>query len=325
TNASSKKGQAPAIFPWLNPTRTSEKGSRTSITTPVDVHPMQVFWAMPRRIRLVDVSKEGICDICGRYVARLVNRHSTRNYGVNYKGGWLHPLTPYTEIERESPNPQKGQPGGVHYRHWLGLVLADDETGKRPARVVKEFWERQSKWPELHKVFRSGPRLWTFAYDMDNMKARCWYESTMPLLEITEEIRPKHEDIVARVVRTATFIASNVRRCVKQALFRRPADVSGDLSIIDARFWQGTESTFYSVLNACRDNIRNENALISLKLEWLKTLATAGERIFNEVSQNDQIEVADPKRIALAARDLRRQKAPMNRKIREILDLPKNN
>src|SRR5580693_4909190 len=39
-------------FPWLAPTRTSGKnGGRP--TTLSDVHPLQVFWAMPRRIRLL--------------------------------------------------------------------------------------------------------------------------------------------------------------------------------------------------------------------------------------------------------------------------------
>jgi len=311
------------IFPWLRAARTSEKGSG-SATTPIDVHPMQVFWGMPRRIRfaLADI-QEGICDVCGRQVARLARRFVTKNYGVNYEGAWMHPLTPYTEREGEPPNPRKGQPGGVHYRHWLGLVQADAEIGRMPARVVMEFWERQSKWPELHDVFRRAPRLWAFAYDMDNMKARCWYESTMPLSQISEKGRATFEDVVARVVRTATLVAGNVRRCVKQALFRRPSDVSGDLSIVDARFWQGTESAFYSFLREFRDKANDENALAYLKVDWLKTLGSVGERIFNELSQNEQLEISDPKRIALAARELRRLNAPTNKKIRDILDLPK--
>jgi hypothetical protein len=52
-------------------------------------------------------------------------------------------------------------------------------------------------------------------------------------------------------------------------------------------------------------------------------LATAGERIFNQLSQTEQVEIVDPKRIALAARDLRRLNAPSSKRIRQILDLPK--
>lgn len=322
-NARLKELEMPEIFPWLTATRTSEKASGSS-TTPIDVHPMQVFWGMPRRIRLIlEHLQEGPCDVCGRHVAQLVSRYLTRNYGVNYEGAWMHPLTPYSVIEGGPPNPRKGQPGGVHYRHWLGLVQADDEVGRMPARVVKEFWERQSKWPELHDVFRRAPRLWAFAYDMDNMKARCWYESTIPLIQISDAVRPTYETIVARLIRTAVFVCSNVRRCVKQALFGPGSGVSGDLSFVDARFWQTTEPDFYGFLEDSRDKLGNGNECDSLKFKWIKALANAGERIFDELSQAKQIEMADPKRIALAARDLRRLNSQTNKKVRQFLDLPK--
>ena len=40
------------IFPWLAPTRTSNPKAGGKDTTPQDVHPTQVYWGMPRRIRL---------------------------------------------------------------------------------------------------------------------------------------------------------------------------------------------------------------------------------------------------------------------------------
>jgi CRISPR system Cascade subunit CasA len=327
TNASRAKNVHKAdIFPWLAPTRTSEKGTGVS-TTPVDVDPLQMFWGMPRRIRLsFDSVPQGQCDICGNEEAPAVSRCMTKNYGVDYKGAWQHPLTPYTEIKGEPPSPRKGQPGGVHYRHWLGLVQADNEAGRRPARLIHEFWERQSKWPELHTVFRRAPRLWAFAYEMDKrqlMKARCWYESTIPLMQIPDEFRSTYEAIIGGLIRTAMHVAGNVRRCVKQALFEPRSDVRGDMSFIDARFWQTTESDFYRLLEDCRDKMRDGNDCGSLKLEWLKVLANAGERIFDELSQANQIEIANPKRIALAARDLHRLNSQTNKKVRELLDLSK--
>jgi CRISPR system Cascade subunit CasA len=323
TTVRSKEVETPEIFPWLTATRTSEKSSG-GVTTPVDVHPIQVFWGMPRRIHLVlDELQVGTCDLCGRHGAQLVSRYLTKNYGVNYEGAWMHPLTPYSEIEGGPPNPRKGQPDGIHYRHWLGFVQADDEARRMPARVVKEFWERQSKWPELHDVFRRAPRLWAFAYDMDNMKARCWYDSTIPLIQISDEVRPAYEAIIARLIRTALFVGGNVRRCVKQALFGPGSEIRGDLSVIDARFWQTTEPAFYGFLEDCRDRMGNGNECDPLKLEWLKVIVNAGERIFDELSQANQLEKANPKRIALAARDLRRLNSQNNKKVRELLDLPK--
>jgi len=319
-----KKTSKSAIFPWLSQTRTSEKGTGQT-TTPLDVHPAQMFWAMPRRIRIdFEQERRGTCGVCDDPSNRVVSHYVTKNYGTNYEGAWLHPLTPYTEVVGGPPNPRKGQPGGVHYRYWLGLVQVDDEEGRMPARVVKEFWERQVKWSDLHSIMRRGARLRAFAYDMENMKARCWYDATMPLFQINKEVRSEYEAIVARMLRAAVVIAANVRKCVKKAMFKYPKRVKGDFSIVDVRFWQTTESAFYSLLEQCREQSSTGGDLTPLKMEWVKTLARAGERIFNDLSQNKQLEVAEPMRIAKAYQEMRRLNAPTNRKIREILDLPRS-
>lgn len=318
-----KKTSKSATFPWLAPTRTSERGTGQT-TTPLDVHPAQMFWAMPRRIRIdFEQMSRGSCDVCGDTSGALVSHYVTKNHGTNYEGAWLHPLTPYTEVAGEPPNPRKGQPGGVHYRHWLGLVQADDERGRMPARVVKEFWDRQFNWPDLHSVLRRAPRLRAFGYDTDNMKARCWYEATMPLFQINKEIRSDYEAFVARMLRTAVELAGNVRKSIKKAMFRKPENVKGDLSIIDVRYWQTTESAFYLLLEECRRKLSTDADLTPLKMKWLKILAGVGERIFDDWSQNNQLDVADPKRIARAYQEMRRLNAPVNRKIRQLLDLPR--
>jgi CRISPR system Cascade subunit CasA len=43
-------------------------------------------------------------------------------------------------------------------------------------------------------------RLWAFGYDMDNMKARCWYEAQMPLYEIEESLRQEFGVTVSHMV-----------------------------------------------------------------------------------------------------------------------------
>ena len=40
------------VFPWLAPTRTSNPKAGGRKTTQNIVHPLQVYWGMPRRIRL---------------------------------------------------------------------------------------------------------------------------------------------------------------------------------------------------------------------------------------------------------------------------------
>jgi CRISPR system Cascade subunit CasA len=318
TDASSRFDEK--IFPWLGPdTLVEEKTGKSTYLA--DVRPLHMYWAMPRRILLDFQNATENCMLCDKTGQCLVFQYQDATSGIHYKPPWRHPLSPHYRNKDGTLLPQHGRPTGVSYRHWLGWVLADTSSGEEPARVVHEFSRRQ-QWSELHEVLNRGPRLWAFGYNMAQMNPRAWCEGTMPLLQLEEAIRPTCETFVAGVVRTAELIAGNVRRCIKQAIFRRPSDVSGDLSHVDARFWQTTESSFYSLLEQCRDKVRRGDEFTPLKMEWLKTLALAGERIFDDLSQNNQLEVADPKRIALAARELRHLNAPTNKRIRQILDLP---
>ncbi|HHH38471.1 MAG TPA: type I-E CRISPR-associated protein Cse1/CasA, partial [Sedimenticola sp.] len=129
-----------AIFPWLATTRTS--GKKGSETWPEQVHPLQVFWCMPRRIRLDAPDREGgICDLDGRPATALLHGYRTRNHGINYAGSWEHPLTPYVREAGKENLTIKGQPGGLGYRHWLGLVV-EESAGKQhrvPATVVRAW------------------------------------------------------------------------------------------------------------------------------------------------------------------------------------------
>src|SRR5207253_10674156 len=123
-------------FPWLASTRTSEKDSRTEKTIPLDAHPDQRFWAIPRRIWLLheNATLSEPCDICGEAETKLYRQYLTKNYGVNYDGPWLHPLSPYSIDKDNQPIPVHPQPGGIGYRHWLGLVENSSDNSRRIAR-----------------------------------------------------------------------------------------------------------------------------------------------------------------------------------------------
>ena len=128
-----------ARYPWLGPARTSENGLET---TPEHIHPDQMIWGMPRRIRLLIDEPGGpvpfSCDLCGRQGDRIVPGFRTRASGFNYKGPYLHPLTPHV-YKDEMPLPIHGQPGRLTYRHWLGVVQGTSDGNRKPARIVAEF------------------------------------------------------------------------------------------------------------------------------------------------------------------------------------------
>jgi CRISPR system Cascade subunit CasA len=240
-----------------------------------------------------------------------VRQYQTKNLGVHYAGPWRHPLSPYFVAPDGTPSAIHPQPGGIVYRHWLGLVQrSDDAKGTRePATVVERYLRTAS----------DDLRLWAFGYDMDNMKARCWYDSTMPLLACPEGIRESFGVHVAALVKSAVLASSETRRQLKRALFKPGSDVKGDLAFITHRYWQETEPSFYAALRQVREMLL-EPADVTAALEaWQKTLIRTAERIFDDISQTGAFDAADPKRIALAWRAL--QKAIRGTTIRQTLGL----
>ena len=311
------------IFPWLAPTRVSNADGPGE-TTPADAHPLQMYWGMPRRILLGEPVDTGQpCGICGGAGPQIAD-YTTRPHGVQYEGPWEHPLSPhYFEKEGAPPSPRHPQPGGITYRYWVGLVEPTQDALRRPAAVVTYF--NQVRCHGLHPTGPVMPqRLWAFGYDMDNMKARCWYDAALPLLHLPdspEGLLALQADIQACVSAVET-VAQNVRNCLKQAWFRRPGDVRGDMGFVDAAFWLGTESSFYRTLAALRTSVAAGEETLAVREAWHQLLCREAERLFAVYAESSPAELVDPHRLA----DARINLGNWNHgpKIREkILRLPK--
>lgn len=234
------------IFPWLAPTRTSEKAS--GITTPENSHELQAYWGMPRRFRIDFANTaEGQCDLCGEQHPALLQQITAKNYGVQYVG-WRHPLTPYRRPKKEGGElfSLKGQPGGILYRDWLGLMWETESENncEYPAAVVTAY--------RAHKLREVGIRvgLWSFGYDFDNMKARCWYEHHTPLLMLNNEQWALIKDALQSAVITATRQLGFLKSALKEAWFDNPKEARGDFSFIDVDFWHQTEPHFTALLDS---------------------------------------------------------------------------
>lgn len=285
-----------SIFPWLGPTRTSDKSGRD--TTPEDVHPLQMYWSMPRRIRLeFKDTVAGLCPMTGRR-EQLIEHFVTKNYGINYSGPWRHPLSPYRLNNEGQPLPLHPQPDGLGYRHWLGYALGEND-GVMSASVVHYHCFKSSK-------ARRGvnARLWVFGYDMDNMKARGWHEAHMPLFHLDEPYKKLFSDAVQDILDATGMVAKNLRGALKQAWFSPKAKVRGDLSFIEASFWQNTEPIFYELLDKLHATIIADSDETSLYHFWFGILNQASLDLFDSWAASGSIEDEDPKRIVLARRDL---------------------
>jgi len=277
------------VLPWMAKTRTSEaKGGMD--TTPEAVHPLQAYWSTPRRISLdVEAMPESHCDLCGAVTDTAVRSYRTRNYGVNYTGAWMHPLTPYSMDPKTGPLSIKGQRGGVAYRHWLGLALGSQEANLEAARVVRHFNQH------LHR--RVPARLWCFGYDMDNMKARCWYDATLPLYAV----EPPRQRALAKAVKAlldmAGEAASLLNRHVKAARFNRPADVPTDPAVPQS-FWQTSEAAFYGSLGQLAEMDMDDDAqLAGVYRSWLVGTRRIALRLYDTWVESVPIEDGDMGRI----------------------------
>ncbi|HEY3373636.1 MAG TPA: type I-E CRISPR-associated protein Cse1/CasA [Candidatus Aquicultor sp.] len=301
------------IFPWLGKTRTSENKNGID-TTPEDVHPAMVFWGMPRRIRLnLDSLKAGMCDVCGSF-GHLIQAYQDKNYGMNFTGAWLHPLSPYS-YKDGLPISAKGQRGGVSYRYWLGFVQENAEERRVPARIVHEFQENRQQNLKDWQF-----RLWAFGFDMEDMTARCWYEAKMPLLYMEMSLRDEYEHTVAGMVKSAAEIARNVQIAVKKAWFKRPGEVKGDTSFISNSFWQNTEPAFYETLHNLKTALASAADGMEARKAWHASLCKEALRLFDIYALEGPIEDADPKRIVIARRKL--EYFNRSKTIKELLGLP---
>lgn len=300
---------ARAWFPWLSPTRTSEKNEPI---TAADAHPAVAFWATPRRIRL-DWSDRapGRCDLCGAEADRLVRRYASRPRGANYTT-WLHPLSPYYRPKANATEwlPQHPQPGGIGYRHWPELLYGDDASTVRPATVIVEALNGRlgeanpAVWDTALPL-----SLWANGYDMDNMKARCWYEARMPVLAPGDpESRQVLRNLGAQFVEAAGLARSYLGSAIRAAWFARPADAKGDFGFLDRAFWDATEQPFFDLLHRLSGLPLHQGASDADRLDarerWLRELRKTALRLFDLWADSGGFDARKPERLALARKQI---------------------
>ncbi|WP_375183905.1 type I-E CRISPR-associated protein Cse1/CasA [Aquabacterium sp.] len=314
-----KKTSPHFTFPWMAPITAiqEEKGE----TAPIQVHPLHIHWAMPRRIRLdFDRVHAGECDVCHRESERLVSRYATAPYGLNYKGPWDHVLSPYYGT-KEGWLPLHPQPGGFGYRHWLSWVLgvADEKNRQRPARIVTHHYTTRRQ-----RLTGGALALWAFGFDMDNMKARAWYQSRLPLFNLDDCSPDQLNELqgsVTRWLHAARDSLSVLRNAVKDAWFN--GEARGDFSAIDAAFWSATEPPFYDLLKRRIDAIAagvNEDDT-PLSEVWLQVLQRQAVSLFEGVFVGaGMIDRKNPARTAKAHRLLKG--FMKGDKLRSVLALP---
>ncbi|GBF50738.1 CRISPR-associated protein CasA/Cse1 [Leptospira ryugenii] len=289
------------VFPWITNKyyKQNSKGSKTTIN---DLNPLSVYWSYPRRIQLQQ-SKENIhCDVCNIESDISVKSYLVKGYGLDYGGGsWIHPLSPYyfTKDKElgETWLPFHPQPGGIIYNQWMSFVYGKKDKDKN-AKVLSYYFENR-KFPE------EQTRVWAFGFDMDNMKARNWYESLIPIYSIDPKFIDKYESEISKILQAATQVANNLQTKVKDAWFNQDQKPKGDFDYLKISFFKATETKFYNLAKTIRDNLGKEFPFNNeAKEEWLKYLNEESLKVFELYVESGSVEFENLKRIVEARKSL---------------------
>jgi len=223
------------VYPWASPTRTSDNNE---VVHPQEMHPVHVFWGMPRRIVLRETKAEAPCDVCGREHELAVREFLSRPNGYNYGPEWVHPLTPYTIEQNKPPLSIKGRSNIEAYSNWLGLVYGEpaDKRYMRAAACVRN-------------VPGKGTKVNAAGYDMDNAKARQWCEHLFAVFPVRGDGKLFGQE-VRRMVTAADQIRLNLANALKDALVHEfgKSQAKADRSLLENAgnmFWGKTEEPFY--------------------------------------------------------------------------------
>jgi len=297
-----------SVFPWLGPTRTSE-GNRA--TTPDDVHPAQVYWGMPRRIRIDFTENETreSCPLGGTCDPVVAVSFRAKNFGTKYES-FEHPLTSYYKPKKDAAEwlPTHPQPGGIGYRHWVALAKSEGET-TRPAKAVR--WARD-RLIDLADDPASGrrARLLAHGFDMDNMKARGFVESEMPL-HLLSRSQGLFDDLCRQLVSAAGEVAGLLVGSLRIALFSERSIVKTDRELFASlreRFYLETERDFFDLIGDVAAGLSSGSEFERLSVQatkrWLERLRPVAIRLFEEAAPLDADATKDMPRLIDARRSL---------------------
>ena len=279
---------AGAALPWLRPTRTSEKGQ---VLTDQETHPLEAFFGMPRRLRLV---------FRGDCVVGVVQRP----HGTNYVA-WEHPLTPYYRLNEDDADwlPVHPTAGPLSYRNWSGITMEPVEQGKetrRTARTVRECRDRPRS-PDFELIVGG--------WAMDGMKPVNFSLDKYP------GFPGLGEDGEGRV-RHLVMAANNASRALRKAL-KAACQLDGTAAntAIETLFAE-TQEDFNGLVRSIIDGAGNEVERAWHGILWDRALRMFDERVLGGLSERD---IAAIEKRVIARRNLL---AALAKQVRKVMDLP---
>lgn len=271
-------------LPWLRPTLTSEGASARTVAEADPVaHPVQAFFGMPRRIRLV-AAGTGRCPLSGE-VEPLVTGFVQNPWGTSYSV-WRHPLTPYRQNKDDVPYTVKPKAGRFGYREWVGVTVGREEKADKafPAAAIAGLLNRTRALRQLGLE----TRLMAAGWAMNNMEAERFLEAVQPLYLVAED-EGERAAALAQTARAHADAAEAavrlLRGAINGALFdgKAKATDSGVFEEATDAFYERTEPAFHATLRQIAEGVAGGAAAPEATAgAWLATIRNAAIRLFDE-------------------------------------------
>ena len=281
-----KDSDLPKALPWLAPTLTSEKSRTVSAAA---AHPLQAYFGMPRRIRLVFSGEPGICSMTGREEP-LVSGFIQKPYGTNY-GTWQHPLTPYRR-QKEAAEPYSAKPksGRFGYRDWVAVTVGSKEGKLAVPPENIRLAKNRSHFLGQNKQ-AADARIRVGGWAMNNMEAVAYLIAEEPLhLAKTPDQQQALDELARHFSEAADQAVFQLLAALKKALFGGQKNASNDKGILDqarADFFDTTEDQFHHLLDDLLQEMPEDGRLAdptASARHWLRIMRRAALATFDRLA-----------------------------------------
>jgi CRISPR system Cascade subunit CasA len=301
----------PLAFPWCAPTIVASKGKTVSEAA---AHPLQAFFGMPWRIRLIfkpNVERKR-CGLTGKLDEVIVTGFIRRPYGVKY-GVWRHPLTPYRfpklkPLDRAAVHGSKGRLG---YRQWLGAVYRSTDSSGRVGEPAGAVTLALSRLLDLKINASEQARLFAAGYAMKQRKALAFAEAEMPVHVVSSAaLAEELSQLATRLVDAASVAASILSMALRLALFGSKTEVKADQTVLATPreiLWETTEDAFHQTLDTALTSLADDlqgDEQEKLARAWRDALEGAALNIFDDIAPVDSLGKLEPKNVVEGRRRL---------------------
>ena len=267
------------VFPWLvDNSQSKTQEIQIFSTDEAKVHPLYVFWAMPRRIKLVieQNSEKIIDDFTGEVSPLIVTAYHTKQYGNHYLGDWSEnrPFTPY-KSKIKQPDvllPVKVKNEGITYKIWHALTLKDENNIFKRAQVIAHANDIQS---ETQGEFKTPNSIWVLNYNTKSFSALGIYSAEMPMMYLKDYVQVQLLANIKEILELAERMLSVTNLTINKA-----KDLSQSEPAITRTFWQRSQPLFFGLIAQASENQGELPPRASL--EWLRQMRLLSEQIYDE-------------------------------------------